>query len=172
MAVQQFLARIAGVTQQVLALVTSTGALDAGKIVATDSDGRISPTLMPVGIGANTVAALVKSAVSAGKFVSYIDDGGVLKIIPADNNTNIAEGYVIEDYAVDATATVYPLDGINSHLSGLTVGTDYFLGTGGDVTATPLDESDLDNKGKYSQLLGKAKSATELITNDNGYVKL
>ena len=172
MAVQRFLARIAGITEQVMGLVTSAGAADAGKIVATDVDGRINPTLMPVGIGANTVAAMAKSTLAAGKFVTFINEAGTLKCVPADNSTGPANGYVTEAVTADDMATVYPLDGINSHLTGLTIGADYWLGTAGDPTDTPLDESDIANKGKYSQYVGKAKSTTELITNDDGFVKL
>ena len=42
----------------------------------------------------------------------------------------------------------------------------------GAVTDTPLDENDVANANKISQYLGKAKSATELITTDDGYVVL
>jgi hypothetical protein len=67
---------------------------------------------------------------------------------------------------------VYPLDGINSNLSGLTPGVRYYLGTAGGVIATPLVETDAGNVGSISQYLGYAKSATELVTNDDGYVEL
>ena len=36
----------------------------------------------------------------------------------------------------------------------------------------PLDEADVGNVNKISQYLGVAKSTTELVTNDDGYVVL
>ena len=67
---------------------------------------------------------------------------------------------------------MYPLDGTNAQLTGLTIGTRYWLGTAGAVTDTPLDETDTGNANKISQYLGVAKSATELVTDDDGYVVL
>ena len=66
----------------------------------------------------------------------------------------------------------YPLDGANAQLTGLTIGARYWLGTAGGVTATPLDETDVANVNKISQYLGVAKSTTELVTDDQGYVVL
>ena len=40
------------------------------------------------------------------------------------------------------------------------------------MTAAPLDETDAANANKISQYLGVAKSATELVTDDDGYVVL
>ena len=56
--------------------------------------------------------------------------------------------------------------------TGLTIGARYWLGTAGGVTATPLDETSAANANKISQYLGVAKSATELVTDDDGYVVL
>lgn len=91
----------------------------------------------------------------------------------ADNsNGRAADGYVLDAVLLAADATVYPLDGTNSELTSLTPGSEYFLGVAGGVTLTPLDETDVANANKVSQYLGKAKSATELITSDDGYVIL
>ena len=57
-------------------------------------------------------------------------------------------------------------------MTGLTVGAAYWLGTAGGVIAVPLDEEDSNNANFISQYLGKAKSATELITTDDSYVVL
>lgn len=52
-------------------------------------------------------------------------------------------------------------------------GAEYWLGTAGAVTDTPLDENnDVANANKISQYLGKGKSVTELITTDDSYVVL
>lgn len=170
---QKFLARVSGKTKQIKATATSAGAGDAGKIPALGSDGRLDESMMPPGIGANTQIIPTSESLSAGNFVNIWTDSGAVKVRLADNsNGRPADGYVLDAVASSASATVYPLDGTNSELSGLTPGAEYWLGTAGGVTATPLDETDDGNAGKVSQYLGKAKSATELITTDDGPVIL
>ena len=173
MATQKFLTRNAGKTKQSTALTTSTGMADAGRVVATGSDGRLDESVMPLGIGASTTIGVASEDLSAGKFVNFWNDAGTLKVRLADNsNGRPADGYVTTPYTTDEAATVYPLDGVNSDLSGLTVGADYWLGTAGGVTAVPLDSTDDANANKIDQLLGKAKSVTELITTDDHYITL
>jgi hypothetical protein len=170
---QRFLARVAGETRQLQATTASTGVPDAGKILALGADGRLHESVMPPGIGAATQLLPASEALSAGQFVNIWSDAGTAKVRLADNNNGRpADGYVLEAVAPAANATVYPLDGTNAQLSGLTPGARYFLGTAGGVTATALDEPDAANANKISQYLGKAKSATELITTDDGYVVL
>lgn len=173
MATQGFLARVAGKTKQIFAIATSAGAADAGKIPALDSAGRIDTSMMPVGIGANTTQATASEAIGAGKFINYWDNAGVFSMRLADNsNGRQADGYVTAAVASGAVGTGYPLDGTNAQLTGLTVGTRYWLGTAGGVTPTPLDEADAGNANKISQYLGVAKSTTELVTDDQGHVVL
>lgn len=173
MATQRFLSRQVGKTKAVVALTSSAGAADAGKIIAAGSDGRLDESFMPIGIGANTTAAVASEAIAAGKFVNLWNDNGVLKVRLADNsNGRNADGYLIAAVANDAVATVYPLDGVNANLTGLNVGGSYWLGTAGGVIATPLDSTDDDNINKIDQFLGKAKSETELITTDDSYITL
>ncbi|MFN3985741.1 MAG: hypothetical protein ACK4KV_09625 [Rhodocyclaceae bacterium] len=170
---QRFLARIGGQTKQVQALVESAGAADAGKVPALGSDGRLDESVMPPGIGADTQVLPASEALSAGNLVNIWSDAGTAKVRLADNsNGREADGYVLAAVASDANATVYPLDGTNSELSGLTPGARYWLGTAGGVISTALDETDAGNANKISQYLGKAKSATELVTTDDGYVVL
>lgn len=170
---QGFLARVAGKTKQIFAVSASAGVADAGKIPALDSTGRFDTSMMPVGIGANTVQATATETIGAGKFVNFFDDSGTFSMRLADNsNGRQADGYVTAEVTTGNVGTAYPLDGTNAQLTGLTVGSRYFLGTAGGVTATPLDESDAGNVNKVSQYLGVAKSATELVTDDQGYVIL
>lgn len=170
---QAFLARVAGRTRQIFALVASAGAADAGKIPALGLDGRLDNSVMPVGIGANTTPAEASETVGAGKFVQFHEASGEFSVRLADNsNGRHADGFVLEEFTVGTVATVYPLDGVNAELTGLSPGVRYWLGTAGGVTATPLDETDVANATKISQYLGVAKSATELVTDDDGYVVL
>lgn len=170
---QGFLARVAGKTKQIFAITTSAGAADAEKIPALDSAGRLDSSMMPIGIGAATITAVASETLGTGKFVNLFDDTGTLKARLADNsNGRIAHGFVIEEFASEATATIYRMDDVNAELSGLTVAAEYWLGTAGGVLSTPLDATDVGNANKVCQKLGVAKSATELVTDDYGYVVL
>lgn len=170
---QGFLVRVAGRTKQFFAIAVSAGAADAGKIPALDTAGRLSSSMMPAGIGANTNQATATEALDAGSFVEMYANAGTFSVRLADNsNGRPANGMVLTAVASDGPATVYPIDGVNSALSGLTVGADYWLGTAGTVISTPLDETNPSNANKISQYLGRAKSATELITEDDGWVTL
>jgi hypothetical protein len=170
---QRFLARVSGKTRQVEAKAASAGAADAGKVPALDSSGRLDMSMMPAGIGADTQIIPASEALSAGNLVNIWSDSGAVKVRLADNsNGRPADGYVLDSVASAADATVYPMDGTNSELTGLTPGAEYWLGAAGGVIDTPLDETDSGNVNKISQYIGKAKSATELITTDDGYVVL
>lgn len=173
MTTQQFLAREAGKTKQKKAIQQSAGAADAGKIPALGDDGRFDETFMPLGIGAQIDILPASEALGAGDYVNIFADGGVAKVRKADNsNGRPADGFVTEAVASSADAAVYPLDGVNAAMAALTPGAEYWLGTAGDVVSTPLDETDPLNENKISQQIGKALSATELRTDDYGYVIL
>ncbi|WP_375592297.1 hypothetical protein [Chitiniphilus eburneus] len=170
---QRFMTLVNGVRKLVEAATSSAGVADAGKIIALDSTGKLDGSLMPNGIGANTTLAPASEALGAGKFVQFHDATGVFSVRLADSgNGRAADGYVTAAVTSGAQATVYPLDGTNSVLTGLTLGARYYLGTAGGVVATALDETDPANASKVSQYLGVAKSATELVTDDAGYVVL
>ena len=170
---QGFLARVSGKTKQLFGLAVSAGAADAGKIVATGSDGRLDTSLMPTGIGANTIICLASEAIGAGKFVNFHGNAGAMNVRLADNsNARQADGYLKDAVAIAGQATVYPLDTTNTALTGLAPGARYWLGTAGGVIAVPLDSADTANNGKICQELGVAKSATELVTDDLGVVVL
>ena len=90
MAAPRFLALIAGRTRQVIAIVTSAGAADGEKIVATNTDGvlddsimgaatsgsgvllktledgTIDPSTLPTGIGADVKNMAASEALAAG----------------------------------------------------------------------------------------------------------
>jgi hypothetical protein len=170
---QSFLARVSGKLKQIAAIAVSAGAGDAGKIIATDSGGKLDSSFLPSGIGANQVTVPASEALSAGNFVNLHDDAGTLKARKADNSNNRpAHGYVEAAVTLAATATVKRLNTVNANLSGLTPGVEQWLGTAGGVISTPLDSTDVANAGKACQYLGIAKSATELVTVEEASVLL
>lgn len=167
---QGFLALAGGKVKQILGIATSAGAADAGKIPALNSTGKIDMSMMPAGIGANTQVLNASEALSAGAFVQIYTNAGAAGVRLADAASGReANGYVLAAVANAAAATVYPLDGANGGLTGLSPGATYWLGNAGAVTATALDATDTANVNKVNQILGKAKSATELVTDDHGF---
>ena len=170
---KKYLVRQGGVTKQESSVKQSAGSADAGKIPSLGDDGRLDETFLPIGIGAQTSLLPASEELNAGNLVNIFTEGGVAKVRKADNSNNRpADGFVVDAVSSTATATVYPLENVNSGLTGLTPGATYWLGTAGAVIAVPLDESDVANDGKVSQQIGKALSATELRTDDYGFVIL
>lgn len=167
----KLLQRQNGVTRQYTPVQASAGSADAGKVPALGSDGKLDPSMYNNADPTQPVVA--SEAIAAGRFVNLYANAGVLNARLADSSNNRpAHGFVRSAAASAATATVYPLDGVNSALTGLTIGSTYYLGTAGAVLATPLDATDTANSGKIDQKLGVAKSATELLTDDYDYVVL
>lgn len=163
MAAQGFLARVAGRTKQLFGAQTSVGAGDAGKIVALDNTGKIDPSMLPSAISGNIITATASEGLNAGSFVNLWNDAGTLKLRLADNsNGREAWGYVTAAVLSGAVGSAQRLNTVNASLSGLTSGADYWLGIAGGLTNTALDPAT--DVGKLDQYLGKAQSATELVT--------
>lgn len=165
MAVQRFYTNILGKMTAVLALVTSAGAADAGKIVALDDTGRFDASVMPSGIGAATKTLAAYEGLASGDFVNQFLDSGALKVRKADATTagKEADGYVLAAVTSGADATVYPLTGSNTQLTGLTVGSTYYLAT----TAGGVTDTAPSGSGNVIQKLGKAQTTTEIIVSAN-----
>lgn len=143
-------------TVEVEATVTSAGAGDAGEIVALDAGGKIDSTLLPTGVGADSLTVTASEALSAGDFINLHVSSGT-KMRKADSsNGRRAHGFVKAAVLSSATGTAY-FDGSNDQVSGLTVGTVYFLSTTGGVTATaPTTATHI------MQEVGVATSATSI----------
>lgn len=140
------------------ALVTSTGAPDAGKHIATDVTGRIDPSLMPVGVGADTQSVQASENLASGDFVNIHIVSGNFRVRKADGSTvnKEADGFVLAGVVSPAMATVY-VAGVNTAITGATAGPAYLSGTaGGFATVPPV------GTGKTSQRIGTATSATTI----------
>ncbi|NLV96894.1 MAG: hypothetical protein GX043_06120 [Desulfovibrionales bacterium] len=158
----KYLARVAGRTQQVEA-VTTGGPGSAGKLLAYGEDGRIHITALPPGIGVDANIFVASEALSAGDFVNIHDDSGTAKCRKADNsNGREADGFVTEAVSSSGEATVYPLDGTNNEMTGLSPGKKYWLGVSGAVISEPLNPTT--NPNKICQYLGKAAWFTRLLS--------
>jgi hypothetical protein len=139
------------------AITSSSGVGDADKLVATGADGLIDQSLLP----ATEVWNLPCSeGLTAGNFVNIWNDSGVAKVRKADA-TNIgkrAMGFVLATYTTGATVKVYG-EGLNTQLSGLTIGETYHLSdsvAGTAVTTVPTAADTI------WQTLGEAVSTTSI----------
>lgn len=142
------------------ALISSSGVPDASKIVQTNAQGVLDSTLLPPGIGDDTKDIEAGEALNAGDFINIYDDGGTVKVRKADATAagKEAHGFVLQTYALAATAKVY-FEGCNDQLSGLTPGEDHFLSkTAGEAT----DDISTYVSGNVYQRLGQAVSANAI----------
>lgn len=140
------------------ATVASAGAADAGEIVALDGTGRLDPSVMPVGIGADTQAITTSEALAAGDYVNIHDVAGAFRVRKADASAlaTKADGFVLAAFGSAVLATVY-FEGTNTQVTGQTPGTVYLsetAGIGTGVAGIPTAA------GTIVQPIGVATSAT------------
>lgn len=171
MAAKKFLRLVSGIFTEIAGVVTSAGAGNAGDIVALDDTGKIDVSVLPTGVGAETVVVPASEALSDGDFVNLWDDSGTTKARKADASTTgkEANGFVLAGVSGGASATVYLSSQINTHRTGLTPAARYWLSdsTPGGITATPPTGA-----GKTSQIVGKASAAGTLIFNPEPAITL
>lgn len=153
----KYISMITGLLSEIEALVTSAGAGDAGKIPALDAAGKLSATMMPAGITADTATITASEALAAGDLVNIHDSSGA-KVRKADASTSgkDAHGFVLAVVSNGAAALVY-FEGPNAQVTGLTPGTQFLSTTPGLATATAPTGS-----GNVVQRVGVAASATLL----------
>lgn len=147
------------------ATTTSTGAANAGEVVALDSAGKLDISMMPVGVGADVKLLEATEDLLAGQYVNIFDVSGTAKVRLADaSNGRDAHGFVKTAFLTGATATIY-FEGPNDDLSALTIGGRVYLNTAGTVTQSPRSTG-------IHQFLGIAVSATEVNTDIDDCVLL
>lgn len=159
-----------GKIKEKASIQSSAGAGDAGKIPSLDSAGLLDVSMMPVGVGAEVVVAASSENLTAGDFINLYSNAGTINVRKADATTNAkpADGFVLANVTSPASATVYLISAINTAVSGLTVGADYYLSTTpGTVTSTAPSAA-----GNIIQRLGKARTAAALIFEHQDYYEL
>ncbi len=164
----KFLKLVDGVITEEKAVVEGGTQDKDGMIPALDEDGRLDTSVMPEGLGAETIVTETSEALSAGDMVNLWDDAGTVKARKAKalDNTRPAHGYVAEGYDLGANATIFT----DSYLTttGLTVGSKYYLSTtAGAITATAPD-----GEGNVVQMVGFALSPTKLAFEQHPYIQL
>lgn len=184
MAAPRFLNLVSGRVRQFVALITSTGAADGEKLVATDTngklhdsvmgaavsgnsvvvktkaDGTIDESILPTGIGADVKNLPASEALVAGDLVNVWDDAGTAKLRKADASVEgkEAHGFIKAGVATGATASMY-MEGRIVGLSGLTPGARMFLSASAAGAATPTPPSAATN---VVQCIGVAVSSSEI----------
>lgn len=139
------------------AATQSTGAADAGKIIATNAQGQIDPSFLA---DTEVIVREASEDLDTRDVVNVFDDLGTAKVRKADGsayNTR-AMGIVINNYLTGENAAILS-EGVVGGFAGLIVGDPVFLdaATPGEITQVPPTAS-----GAIWQKLGVAVSATEL----------
>lgn len=146
-----------GFPTEEVAVSTSAGAGDAGKVPELDGSGKLSSTMMPAGFGSDSTTATAAETIAAGDLVYLNGSGAILK---ADANAvaKAAVGFCNAGIASAASGTIN-FEGTITGLSGLTPGAAYFLSAtvpGGITLTVPTGAADI------VQHIGYATSATTL----------
>jgi len=166
----KYLANVAGKLKEVYAIVTSAGVANANQMVQTDSTGRLDMSVMPVGIGSETISAVAFETLAAGNFVNIFLSAGVLQARKADASVNskFATGFVLAAYSPADPCVVYQISQANTQLSGLVIGTEYYLSTtpGAVSTTAPIGNTQI------VQRLGIANSITSMVFDGCSYFEL
>jgi hypothetical protein len=150
---------LSGRETMVEATVISTGAGEAGDIVALDGTGKLDVSVLPTGVGPAVQVILASENLSAGNFVNVYDNAGTANVRLADStNDRRASGYVLAAVTSGNNATVY-FEGQNNQLSSLVAGQRIYLDAAGAVTSTVPSIAGGD---VIHQFLGKALNATTM----------
>lgn len=154
----KYIALVSGAQTEVEGTVTGGTAGQAGDIPALDGSGRLDPTLMPVGVMADTYSGTAFEALSAANPFVHIKSDGTVANASASSGGNPAIGFVLTNVASVGIALVY-FEGRVTGLSGLTVGARYYLSDSvpGGTTAMPVSGT-----GKLHQYLGRAVTETTI----------
>lgn len=170
MAAQKFIALVAGKLKELFATQVSAGVANANQIPALNGSGVLDISLMPVGVGADVVTCPSFENLAAGQFVNLFSNGGVLnaRLANATTNGKPAHGFVIAAATAPAVVTVYLIGALNNALTGLVIGTDYYLDiVAGGISATPPSAS-----GNIVQYIGTAESATAIAFANQTYIQV
>lgn len=152
-----------------IAALNSSGILDdtiinaattgANKVVKLDGTGKLDSTVLPTGVGADTVSVVSSENLAAGDLVNIYNNGGTANCRKADGSTTgkEAHGFVLAATTSPASATVY-FEGTNTQMTGMTAGRQYLSATtAGRTVATAPTAA-----GQVVQIVGFATSATAI----------
>lgn len=155
----RFLTEENGEIKEERAINVSAGGADVDKIARLDGAGKFDITMMPAGIGEDSISLATFEDLSAGDWVNVFDDSGTVKLRKADATTvgKDATGFVKVASTAPAVNTIV-FEGVNAANAGLTLGVTYWLSTtaGGETTTAPSAS------GNIVQKVGRSLSLTEI----------
>jgi len=156
----KYLALTAGVITEETAVQTSAGAGDAGKIARLDAAGTLPVSMLPAGVGPETITITTSEALAAGDLVNIWNSTGA-KVRKADATVagKEAHGFVLAAFSSAVAATVYLPSQTNTSVTGKTVGAKQFLST----TPGLSTETAPTATGNVSQQIGIAHAATAIV---------
>lgn len=130
----------------------------ANKVVKLDGSGKLDTTVLPTGVGADTVGITASEALSAGDLINIWNSAGSARCRKADATSagKEAHGFVLASVSNGNVATVY-FEGTNTAVTGLTPGRQYLSTTPGVPTVTAPSSA-----GNVVQIVGFATSATAI----------
>lgn len=137
----------------------STGAPDAGEIVALDADGLIDVSMIPSTVGSEQIILDAATGGVTASDVIYIDSSSEVAPASAAVAGNAACGFVLTSEIAGDPVTVF-FEGLLTGLSGLTPGGRVYLD---DATPGALTQTPVTGTGKLHQLVGKAVNATTVL---------
>ncbi len=160
MPAKRFLGLVAGRLKQIAAVVVSAGAGNDGDLVALDAAGKLDASVLPAGVGQNSITATASEALAANDLVNIYNVAGTLTMRKADATIEGKEcyGFVKAAVANAAIGTVFTSGNILTGLTGLTPGARQYLSTTtGARTETPPSAA-----GNVVQMIGVAAGATSI----------
>lgn len=148
-----------GNNEEVRGTQVGGGVGQAGDIVALDANGLLDASLMPTGIGADTLVVTAAESITAPSLVNIMNLAGVAMVRNANatDATKPAHGFILASVIMGGSATVY-FEGRSTGWTGLTPGATQFLAdSNGQRTETPPTTG-----GNISQPVGVAISSTAI----------
>lgn len=135
--------------------LVSRGAVDAGRSPKLGADGRLDKTMLPEGIGADVTVIATTEELAPGAWINFDTLSNTVR--NANANGREAQGFVVEGVAAKAEAHVYT-SGRNTAVAGQVPGAVFLSTTAGQGSATPAE-----GKGLLCQRIGTAVSPTCVV---------
>ena len=154
---------------EVRSVENSTGAADAGKLVALDDTGKLKDSLLPAQSGSTLIKAVASEAVTAGSLLNLWNNGGILSVRLANASIGRkAVGFTTQTKSSGQTVDVI-MGGIMEGLSNITPSANYFLSATvpGSFGTTPPS-----SVGHISQTIGVGADVTSLMFNPQDPIKI
>lgn len=158
MAIQRVLAIVAGKVQEYVATQVSAGAGSAGAIPALNNSGMLDVSMLPSGVGPDTVTLTASETIAAGAYCNIWSNAGAFAVRNADASTTgkQADGFAVAGITSGASGTIY-LAGINTSVTGQVPGLVYLSATAGQGATSGATAA-----GQTFQQIGLALSATSV----------